>query len=700
MKQIHGFIYISIYLFIFSLDLQAQNEVEYGENFIVFEAEATNSPMTKWALREPGDPQYQKYVTTVGFEPVNDTYLEYTGPWLGGPDTELVYKFICPKTADYRMLMRMHQPLREGEKHDQRNDVFVRLEGNYTSATSKPKSELEKNHKFWGRGPNRWGTCHSLEIGNHVHATYGLLEGEEYTFTMSGRSNGVSIDYIIFYEDIPGLEITGKDLVLQLPEDHRPGPNLVDPIRLEIIPDTATIREGTSMQLTTVWEPENAKKDLSWTSSADSVISVDANGVITATGKVGEKATITATSLVNDSSATSELSIVEWYPIPIESISVSPEGDTLEVGQTIELKATVWPANSDDPSVSWSSSDPLVASVDSNGVVTTFSTGRVIIRATSNANDTIYGEASIEVALFVQPSVEFDDNLKYLDRVYKTGDSILVTFSYNAGTFQSVKDLIKVRLREIKYGWQVQKDVFSADIDSLAGTDSGTVSITIPLDSVVPSYKLPHGHFYFLFVKCNYTNGQAADIGISPIQVSSAHPLESISLSPARDTLTEGSIRSLSPTFLPSNTEDTTLTWTSSNPYLASVDENGTVTAHWSGIVVIRATSQVSDTMYGEASIEIVSTVSSFTRLSNDPEFLLVYPNPSVSGYIGLMGLEPGAYRVRIFDITGAGVMGSTIRAEQNSNVRLDVSELRTGNYIVEITGNGRIYNSEFIIME
>ena len=41
-----------------------------------------------------------------------------------------------------------------------------------------------------------------------------------------------------------------------------------------------------------------------------------------------------------------------------------------EVGQTLQLTATVYPENATNKAVKWTSDDPEVASVDENGLVT------------------------------------------------------------------------------------------------------------------------------------------------------------------------------------------------------------------------------------------------------------------------------------------------------------------------------------------
>ena len=70
-------------------------------------------------------------------------------------------------------------------------------------------------------------------------------------------------------------------------------------------------------------------------------------------------------------------------PVPVTGIEVDPETAALHVGDTLQLTATVSPANATDKRVTWSSSDPTVATVDANGKVTAVSEGTVVITATT-----------------------------------------------------------------------------------------------------------------------------------------------------------------------------------------------------------------------------------------------------------------------------------------------------------------------------
>lgn len=77
------------------------------------------------------------------------------------------------------------------------------------------------------------------------------------------------------------------------------------------------------------------------------------------------------------------ITIIEEDPvISVESITITPESAILEQGGTVQLTATVLPANATNSEVVWSSNDELVATVE-DGLVTAIGAGMSIIIATT-----------------------------------------------------------------------------------------------------------------------------------------------------------------------------------------------------------------------------------------------------------------------------------------------------------------------------
>ena len=67
--------------------------------------------------------------------------------------------------------------------------------------------------------------------------------------------------------------------------------------------------------------------------------------------------------------------------IEVESVTINPQLANLEIGETLQLNATVLPSNASDNTVTWSSSDNQIATVDESGKVTAIKEGSANITA-------------------------------------------------------------------------------------------------------------------------------------------------------------------------------------------------------------------------------------------------------------------------------------------------------------------------------
>ena len=73
----------------------------------------------------------------------------------------------------------------------------------------------------------------------------------------------------------------------------------------------------------------------------------------------------------------------EQIPIQVSNVTLNSHNETIEIDEELQLSATVLPANADDPTLTWESSDENVASVSDDGLVTGISEGIAEIRAIS-----------------------------------------------------------------------------------------------------------------------------------------------------------------------------------------------------------------------------------------------------------------------------------------------------------------------------
>ena len=81
----------------------------------------------------------------------------------------------------------------------------------------------------------------------------------------------------------------------------------------------------------------------------------------------------------------------------VEQITLNKTEGVLTVGNSVTVTATVTPDNATNATVSWTSSDEKVATVDSNGKVTAVAAGNATIKATSESD----GDVSADYALTV-----------------------------------------------------------------------------------------------------------------------------------------------------------------------------------------------------------------------------------------------------------------------------------------------------------
>ena len=138
---------------------------------------------------------------------------------------------------------------------------------------------------------------------------------------------------------------------------------------------TLSIARGGSANLTATVNPSTATdKTVTWSSSNSSVATVN-NGTVSAVA-VGT-ATITATA--SGKTATCEVTVT---PKGVSSIKLDKTSVSMTVKEVLTLTATVEPADADDKTVTWTSSDESVAKVD-NGKITAVGKGTAKITASA-----------------------------------------------------------------------------------------------------------------------------------------------------------------------------------------------------------------------------------------------------------------------------------------------------------------------------
>ena len=141
-------------------------------------------------------------------------------------------------------------------------------------------------------------------------------------------------------------------------------------------------------------------QEMVWSSSDLSVVTVDGNGAVNAL-KTGT-AVITVTTVEGYFTASCNVTVKN----AVTEITFDSEGSDLEQGKTLQLTPILTPEDADEPILTWTTSDPAIATVDENGLVTAVGLGDAVITVTTeNGVTASYNIHVIELEIFIEKIV-------------------------------------------------------------------------------------------------------------------------------------------------------------------------------------------------------------------------------------------------------------------------------------------------------
>ena len=162
-----------------------------------------------------------------------------------------------------------------------------------------------------------------------------------------------------------------------------------------------SLQKGQTAQLTCTAEGLAPDAKVFWRSQNSRILTVKDGLVTPVTG--GTTQVIAGWHQYRD---TCEISVV----VPLEKVVLNLEEKELKIGKTLKLKASPDPVDSTDPwSITWASSDPTVATVSADGVVTGLKEGDANITATVGS---IVGTCKVMVREKISAIVEMAANIR------------------------------------------------------------------------------------------------------------------------------------------------------------------------------------------------------------------------------------------------------------------------------------------------
>ena len=301
--------------------------------------------------------------------------------------------------------------------------------------------------------------------------------------------------------------------------------------------------EGGSVSISATVTPSNATdKTVTWSSSAADVVSVS-EGTITAI----KPGTVVVTAKAGGKSATCNVTVLK-KTVAVESVSLDKTELSLVEGESASLAAAVLPENATDRSVSWKSSDEVIATVDAQGKVSALKPGTATITVTTtDGGKTAQCVVEIKAKYIAVTGIALDKESATL----QVGESLMLTASVSPDN-----------ATEPEVTWTV--------------SDSGILQND------------GNGSFKALSVGEAIVTAKAGDKTATCEITVVATPVTSVTLNQTSASLKAGETVTLTATVNPSDATDKTVTWTTSDAAVATVD-NGVVTAKKVGNAIITA---------------------------------------------------------------------------------------------------------------
>ena len=324
---------------------------------------------------------------------------------------------------------------------------------------------------------------------------------------------------------------------------------------VDVTPPSASVDVGQTVQLTAT--PRDASgnplaRAVSWTSSNTAVATVNSSGLVA--GKTAGTATITATS--EGMSGSSAITVVI---VPVAAVTVAPATATVQAGLTTQLTATPKDASGNPlagRTVTWTSDNTAVATVNGSGLVTGVVAGTATITATSEGHS---GTSAITVTAAPVP----------VATVAVAPPSASVDEGKTVQLTATPKDANGTPLSGRVVTW-TSSNTAAATV-SASGLVTGKVAGTATITAT--------------------SEGKSGTSAITVVRV----PVASVAVAPAAPSVQEGFTVQLTAT--PKDASGTPLTgravtWQSSNTGIATVSASGLVTGVVPGGATITATSE------------------------------------------------------------------------------------------------------------
>ena len=333
---------------------------------------------------------------------------------------------------------------------------------------------------------------------------------------------------------------------------------------ISVTPTTVSMKDDGTATLTATVTGNALDKSVSYSSDNEAVATVNASGVITAHS--AGTATITVTSNF-DSTKTATVSVTV-NPYTVDSVTVTPTTVSIKDDETATVTPTVT-GDASDKTVSYSSDNTAVATVNANGVITAVAAGTATITVTSNFDSTKSATVTVTVSAYT------------VDSVTVTRKSVALKESGTTTIVPTVNGDAKNKNVTYSSNNEAVATVNANGLITAVAEGTATITVTSVFDP---------------------TKSATVTVTVS------AFSIDSVTATPTTVTIKDDGNATIT-VDVAGDAADKTVSFESDNEEVATVDENGKITAHKAGIATITVTSNFDS----EKTATVTVTVEAYT---------------------------------------------------------------------------------------
>ena len=383
---------------------------------------------------------------------------------------------------------------------------------------------------------------------------------------------------------------------------------------------SVTLNEGEIKELVPAITPENATiKELSYSSSDESVATVDNNGVITAVSQ-GE-ATITAvTTDGTNRSVTCEVTVVK----PVTEIILNATEVEMMPGETFQLTSVVKPEDATNTAVSYRTDAWGVAEVSQTGLITAYRGGQAVITVSAQDGSGVVAQCVVNVPFTIEYELNGGTNAENNPTKYyvnRAGEVVLNAPTKEGYTFEGwyenayywdpVEFTEGTTGNKVLYAkWTPIQYSITYHLNGGTNTTYNPESYTIETYTITLEDASREGYIFKGWYEDAEFTTQVTDIPEESMgdivlyaKWEEIQP-EYIILDKTSAKLKKGETLTLEITVIPEEAANKNIVWTTSNSEIATVSSSGVVEAVNNGTVII--TAMVEGTENVSATCEII----------------------------------------------------------------------------------------------